>query len=238
MSSPGTQGLANWRFKDEHVQPAIDQKKFISFESTVICFGPALLSSLAAASTPGLIPNTDSRTIAVYPAGLIESFQVGQGQSVAKLYEVGSVRSYLFAGRPDGNASFSRVLYHGPSALRSAYAAFRDRTGLYSSLTGNTAPGVEIINGGNIAPGTVNANNQPDHDFWFNLQNIVFRNPFGILVYMKDTSGTPYAGLYFETCMITTHGFGISAGMVSIMEQVSMNFERISPVNVRFVGAT
>jgi hypothetical protein len=232
--NPSNQGLANWRFKDDHVQPALDQSKFISFESCLISAGPPQLTDLAAAAT-GTVPDTDSRTIAVYPIGLIENFTTGQGQSVNKLFEIGSVRSYLFAGRPDGQASFQRILFHGPSALRSIFASYKDANNLFGSLIGNSAPGTQTIKSGNIAPGTISAAGQPDHSFWFNLQNILFRNSFGLLLYMKDTAGTPYAGLYYENAMITQQGFGISAGTVSVMEQISLTYERISPVNVRFV---
>ena len=230
---PNTQGLSGWSFQDKNVQPAIDKEKFISFESSLVAFGPSTLAALAASST-GTIPETDSRTIAVYPTGLVENMTYGGAQSVQKIFEIGSVRSYLVAGRPDGQVSLSRVLFHGPSLMRSVYASFKDKNGLYQSLTGNTAPGVKTISGGNTGPGTVNAGGEPDTDFFFNIQHPIFRTPFGMMVVFKDVQNNPYSSIYFETCLANTHGFGVTAGTVMVMESTSFTFERALPVNVRF----
>lgn len=237
MSSPGTQGLAGWSFQDTHVQPEIKKDAYLSFESALVSFGPALVSDLAASAT-GLIPETDSRSIAVYPTGLIENLTYGGGQAVQKIFEIGSVRSYLVAGRPDGQVSLSKVLFHGPSLMRSMYASYKDSKGLYQSLVGNTAPGVKSVSGGNIAPGTVNAGGQPDHDFFFNLQHPLFRRPFGMLLYLKDVTNVPYSGIYFETAIPNAHGFGLTAGTVMMLESASFSFDRMMPINVRFIKAS
>lgn len=228
-----TTGLFGWNFKDQHVQPSISEQSYITSESQLIAFGPPNLSDLASAPA-GTVPETDSRTIAVVPAGLVENFSVAQGQQVIKLYEIGSVRSYILGARADGQISLNRVLYNGESLMRMMYAAYKAKNGLFQALTGNSAPGVREIDVGTIAPGTVNAAGQSGHDFFFNMQNVLFRQQFGTLLFMKDQSGTPYSGMYFESCMIASHGFGTSSAGIVVQEAAGLRFDRMLPINVRF----
>lgn len=229
-------GLYNWDFRDKHVQSSIERDgSYISSESQLIAFGPPYLSDMVTA-LGGTVTEADARTIPVAPCGLVENFSFSQAQQLMKIFEIGSSRSYTLGGRSDGNLSFSRILYHGPSALRMVYAAYRAKNGAFNALVGNGAPGVRAIDIGSTPPGTVNAGGEPDHDYFFNLQNILFRQPVGGMLFMKSLDGKGYAGLYFEDSLVGSYASGTSSAGIVVQEQVAMRFDRIVPMQVRFTS--
>src|SRR4051812_40058942 len=62
----------------------------------------------------------------VYPIGITQSFNLSQNMNLARIFEIGSDRSYFIPGRVMGQIGLSRVLYHGPSLLRVLYAYYQD----------------------------------------------------------------------------------------------------------------
>lgn len=229
-------GMNNWNFRDNHVQPSLEKEgSYISSESQLIAFGPPYLADLTS-TTLGTVAEADARTVPVAPCGLVENFSYSQAQQLMKIFEIGSSRSYTLGGRSDGNLSFSRVLYHGPSALRMVYSSYRAKNGSFDALVGNGAPGVRTVDTGNTPPGTVGAGGDSDHDYFFNMQNALFRQPVGCLLFMKSQDGKGYAGLYFEDALVGSYATGTSSAGIIVQEQVGMRFDRIAPMKVRFTG--
>lgn len=226
--------IFNWDFRSRHVQPELEDDDAITSESTLIAFGPSSLSAIAA-GIGGTGNTLDARSVAIAPAGLVENFTVSLGQQVIKMYEIGSSRAYMIAGRSDGQISIARGLFNGPNLPRMMYASFRDaRTGGFQPLVEANAPGVKSVNIGTVEPGTTNAGGLPTHDFFMNLQSNLFKIPFGTLMFMEDQARRAYTGFYFESCLLATYGMGTSAAGLAIQEAVGMRFDRAVPVNVRF----
>jgi len=222
--------LLGFNWQEENVQPEIKNASgFITSESHVLGFAPPRLSQIVA----GINPTLSAFDIPVVLGGVVENYSVANGQQVIKIYEIGSVRSYLLAARADGQISLNRVLLNNQSLMRMMYAAYKDSRGRFNALIGNSSPGVQTIDVGNSLPGTVNTNGNGTNDFFFDMQNPIFRAPFGTMIFMKSADNKPYSAMFFEDCLISSHGFASSSSGVVIQEAASMRFGRAVPVNVR-----
>jgi hypothetical protein len=107
---------------------------------------------------------------------------------------------------------------------------------LINSGTGDVVTGLNASSDGTdggkkdrylYAPG------EPQGNMWLNLASDVFAQPIGLGMFMKDSNADIVGAFYFESCMITNHGFATDAGGTIITENASMTFERIVPLDMQ-----
>jgi hypothetical protein len=243
-----TTSLSNWRFWDQHVQSDMPGGNFVNAASTLLAAGPPRLSQ-ATGGTDGTedagMQNLTARNLA-FPIGVVENFALNQNRMIQKLFEIGSKRAYHIPGRTVGNISLGRVLYWGPSLMRTMYAYYpvvKINNGGASGankldqteLTGNDriTPNIKDIPGyGASAENTATV--EPENsDFFINLASDLFDHPLGLMVYLRDAEDEPYGAFYLEDCYIQAHSFNINASSVLIAEGVSCQYDRLVPINIK-----
>lgn len=212
----GKSTLANWRFRQFHL--ALDrggknQGTFMTPESTLIAAGPARLSDVGGGSAlSGLL----------VPVAVTDNVAVNQNKMLQQIFEIGSRRSYFVGGHTTGTVSLSRPMFNGPSVLRLLTAATDDYDGL------DNPAGLATI--GSDQAGK--ALNEGQAELYINLQAEIFDRPLGMLFYMIDQRNVPYGAMYVEDCNVQAHAFNIAAQAMTVVENISLMFDRILPVAV------
>lgn len=210
--------LNNWRFRQFHL--ALDrggrnQGTFMTPEATLIAAGPARLSELGNGSPQGLAG-------LVTPIAVTDNVAVNQNKMLQQIFEIGSRRSYFVSGHTTGTVSLSRPMFNGPSLLRLLTSSTQDHDDLENNA------GLATI-GGDQAGQPLN---QGQAELYINLQAEIFDRPLGLLFYMIDQRNAPYGAMYVEDANIQAHAFNIAAQALTVVENVSMMFDRIVPVAV------
>jgi hypothetical protein len=213
--------LSNWRFRQFHL--ALDrggknQGTFLTPEATLIAAGPARLSDLGGGGLNELI----------VPIAVTDNVAINQNKMLQQIFEIGSRRSYFVSGHTTGTVSLSRPMFNGPSLMRLLTSATQDYAFLENSA------GLATIGGDSAQVGRPLDDGQAE--FYINLQAEIFDRPLGLLFYMIDQRNVPFGAMYVEDANIQAHAFNIAAQAMTIVENVSMMFDRIVPVAVTDSG--
>jgi hypothetical protein len=221
----GKSTLSDWSFRQFHLaadRGGQNQGQFMTPEATLIAAGPARLDDL---------PGGGSIDQAVVPIAITDNLSVNQNKMLQQIFEVGSRRSYFVSGHTTGNVAISRPMFNGPSLMRVLTAKTQDHAGL------DNAAGLDAINSGDPALANDNGYSEDgEASLYINLQAEIFDRPLGLLVYMIDQRNVPYGAFYIEDCNIQAHGMGIASQAMTIVENVSLMFDRIVPVAVTAGG--
>ena len=229
----GIQGLARWNFRTQHVQRELDPQDFINAHTTLIACGPPRIVS------PGDLVGADQATAQrfkatyLFPMGVVENMTLVQNRQLQILFEIGSKRQYYIPGRVIPQLSFARTLFHGPSIMRALYAYYPAKF-LPGRTTDIAQPSLAAFKEVLACPVTENPGFQ---DLFINLNSDLFDKPFGILIILKDECGKPYGSMYLENAFINNHQLSINASSTMVAEGVTVQFERIVPVDVGAVSA-
>ena len=217
-----TTNLQNWDFKNYHVQEDLASNEFISAETTLLAAGPPSITHIHEAGVDtGLGAELADGDIA-FPIGVTENVSLSQSKQLQRIFEIGSSRSYFIPGRVVGSLNVGRILYSGPTLLRSLYAYYHDPDAPTEIVQKISTPGLSTMPNVIQSPGA--------GDFWMNLASDLFNQPTGLLLYYKNALGEAVAQTYFEMAYIQGHQLTISSGSVLIMEGVSLQFDRMVPV--------
>ena len=213
----GKSTIKDWNFRQFHL--ALDrggknQGTFMTPEAVLIAAGPARLADLTG----------QSFTESVVPIGVTDNVAVNQNKMLQQIFEIGSRRSYFVSGHTTGTVSISRPMFNGPSLLRMLTGATADHDGLDNDA------GMSPVSGGDPADGTIPSPGEAT--FYINLQAEIFDRPLGLMFYMIDQRNVPYGAMYVEDANIQAHAFNVAAQAMTIVENVSMMFDRILPVAV------
>jgi len=211
--------LDKWNFREFHL--ALDrggrnQGTFMTPEATLIAAGPARLSDLGG-------DDIDSIGDAIVPIGVTDNVAVNQNKMLQQIFEIGSRRSYFVSGHTTGTVSLSRPMFNGPSILRMVTGA----TGDYDGLENEAGIGTNGQDNAGTSPP-----NPGQAEFYVNLQAEIFDRPVGLLFYMLDQRNNPYAASYVEDANVQAHAFNVAAQAMTVVENISMMFDRIIPVKV------
>jgi hypothetical protein len=224
--------LEDWSPRENFVQSGVaPDGRFMSARDFLIAAGPPSLEALGASAGAGTILAETGASQLAYPIGMISGFNFGHNKQFARLFEIGSDRSYFLSGRSVGQATIQRPMYYGPNLLRMLTAYYQDLALPTPVLP--MFPNVGLANMQNphdvkVAPGYEN--------IFLNLGSDLFDQPMGILVYVKDSNEDTMGACYLEYCYIPNHGFGTDAQGVIVQESASIQFERMVPVAVSGVG--
>lgn len=234
--------LATWNPFQRNVQGGHRAGDYTNGMYCLLASGPPFVKNLGAA---GLSGNT------VYPMGLTQNLAISQNLQVTKIFEIGSDRTYMVAGRSVGQLSLARVWISGPSMLRALYAYYSDRpSGTFPqvrNLMGDDAnffgletPYLAGPSGGDqpltsdylhdveIPPGFEN--------FYPNLASDLFKQPTGILFICMTSSKQPVGAFYLEQCMLPSYNWALDASGLIFQESVGIQYERMVPLNIRAIS--
>jgi len=222
-----------WDWKNSHVAQAyldnegIDTKKSIAVQDIVesgtvlVAAGPADLDRAMELGPPD--------GYRIVPIGLLEGVQISMNKPLSRIFEIGSILSYIIPGRALGGISLSRVFFDGPSLLKAIYmgevkADAADSNWKYAKF---------------ISSKYTNGNDQDAYQQFahigsgqlaINLASTFFNQPVGLAFYFKDQQSDTVSQIYFEGCQVSSHNLGISANMNVLTESISMEFIRCRPI--------
>lgn len=207
--------LQNWRFRDFHMaldRGGLNTGTFLTSEACFIAAGPPRVADLIGSSLANR----------VIPMAISDSVAINQNKMLQQIFEIGSRRSYFIGGRVTGAVNLARPMFYGPSLLRVLTAATGDHENLENDA-GLNSQGVDSARAGLDF-------SELEPELYINLQAEIFDRPLGLLFYFLDQRKTPYGAFYVEDAMIQAHGAQIAAQAPSIVENVSMMFDRVVPV--------
>jgi hypothetical protein len=234
--------MTDFDFENSQVQKDLSGGSFVKGESTLIAAGPPFLKDFSDTNvalgtitsgldTDGLggdggFKDYEVGGAPIFPIGIIENANISQSKSLRRIAEVGSKRFHFVTGRTMSSMSIARILFNGPSLLRVLYA-YMGQDAFSSTLdVTNLIPDNTSVTDANIisAPGY--------KDFFVNLDSSMFDMPFGLMFYMEDSQKGVYGAFYCTECYINTHQFNVGASSDVIAEGVTIQFDRIVPINV------
>lgn len=215
----------------DYVNPGVDDSKFLSSEEVLIAVGPPRLANIGGAVAAGaqLATGGDAVPSFAYPVGAIQSFSLSQSINIMRFFEIGSNRSYFIPGKHMGQISLGRVLFHGPSLGRILYAYFQDLIPP-TVIPAMYASNAVIKNPHNVilTPG--------ENNMYMNMMSDLFKQPFGMLMYVRDSNEETYGSQYIEQCYIPNIGLSFDSQGIVMQESASIQFERIVPIATADIG--
>lgn len=212
----------------EYVQGGMVDGNFVSASFTSVASGPPRLAQLGGEATVAIAAQTgEAAKKLFYPMGILQNLNLSHNLNLSRLFEMGSKRSYFVTGHAVGQLGLSRVMYHGPSLLRTLYAYYQDL--LPPTVIPPMFPNVGAATTANqhnviVPPGYEN--------LYLNLASDLFTQPVGLIMYVKDTNEDTLGAIYFEACYIPQHTLATDATGVVMQESVGVQFERAVPVAV------
>lgn len=178
-------------------------------DSTAVFAGPARFTGIAG--------STD-----IIPVGMVDGISLSEDGQVARLFEIGSNRSFFTYGKTICSVGFSRMLADTPSILKVFTQISRAKF---------AEAGVDVYNSGFSAAGA-----SPEANAFLNFDSEAMKVPFGIMLLFKTrggdmaTRGKVLSAVYLEYCMFNNLNLGVNSGSPVIQEGVSISFDRVVPV--------
>ena len=132
-----------------------------------------------------------------------------------------------------GQLGMSRIMYHGPSLLRTLYAYYQDiipPTMVPSVIGDNNVGAITVANAHDVKvpPGYEN--------LYLNLASDLFSQPVGLMMYFRDSNEETVGAVYAESCVIPNHTIATDAQGTIVQENVAVQFERVVPVAVSAIA--
>lgn len=225
---------SNWKPMENYMQsggsgPGMVDGQFVSGAFMGLFAGPPRLASIGGAVAIGAaIAKPAAAAQLVYPIGITQNFNLSQNKQIARIFELGTNRSYFIPGRTVGQLGLGRVLYHGPSLLRVLYAYYQDL--VPATIVPTLFPNV----GSAAMPNPHDVISPPGFEnFYINLASDLFDQPMGLLAILKDSNLDTYGAMYFEDCHVPNHSFATDSQGVVIQEQVGIQYELSIPIATR-----
>ncbi len=201
-----------WDWKGEYVGRLKEDgyERFSQYsaspDSTLMFAGPARYT--------GLSDNTAN----LIPIGLTDGIQFQANAQLARLYEIGSNRSFFTRGKTVSALSFGRML--------------ADQANILKALTQNSYQPLMATEGLSNAASEANTN------MIMNLDSETMAVPFGLLLVFKtrggggDGYGKTLSAVYLEYAMIEGYNFSVNSQAPVIVEGVSIQYDRPVPVSI------
>lgn len=211
---------ASWDWKGEYVaglaQGDEGYERFSQLsatpDTTCLYAGPARFSGINSSAN-------------LLPIGLADGVGVNQGAQLARMFEIGSNRSFFTRGKDIPSLSFSRMLADQKNIISTLLSNAR----LYTDITVNDL--------GTKAAGPQGASS----DIMMNMGSELTHIPFGVLLVFKtrgtldgntQSRGKILSAVYMEYCMMEGYNFSISSQAPVIMENIAIQFDRVVPVAI------
>lgn len=199
-----------WDWKGDYVDKLAEDgyERFGQYsaspDTTALFAGPARFTGLSGSAQDLL------------PIGLTDGIGMSTNPSLARLFEIGSNRSFFTRGKTAHAVQLSKML--------------ADQQNILAALTKVSYRG---IYNPSSAPGA----STPNPNIMMNLDSEYFSAPFGLMLLFKtrgggDTSGKVLTALYLEYCMFSNYQFSIASTSPVIVENIGIEFDRIVPVDL------
>lgn len=225
---------ARWKPLENYLQsggsgPGMVDGQFVSGAFMGLFAGPPRLASIGGAVAVGAaIAKPAAAAQLVYPIGITQNFNLSQNMQLARIFELGTSRSYFIPGRVVGQIGLGRVLYHGPSLLRVLWAYYQDL------VPATVVPAVFPNVGSATMPNPHDVITPPGYEnFFINLASDLFSQPMGLLCILKDSNLDTYGAFYAEDCHVPSHNFATDSQGVVVQEQTGIQYEQLIPVATR-----
>lgn len=174
-------------------------------DATALFAGPARFTGLSGDSS------------VLTPIGLTDNIAISSNPQLARLFEIGSNRSFFTRGKTTHSLQLGKMLSDQKNILAALSAkAYRPT----------------LNDGGLGAPGAEGAMSE----VMMNLDSEFFNIPFGLLILFKtrggnDGYGKVLAGVYLEYCMFASYSTQIVSQSPVIVENVAIEYDRPVPVS-------
>lgn len=228
--------FSEWSPNDSYVQSGMMDGRYATAAFTLLAAGPPRLANiggaaaLASAIGTGGVAGQAANQI-VFPIGIVQNFGLSQNKNFARLWEIGSSRSYFVGGRTQGSIGLGRVYYHGPSLLRVLYAYYQEL------LPPTLVPALFPNAGAQAMANPHDVINPPGYDnIFMNLASDMFDQPVGLLKYIRDINEDTLGAAYFEHVVVPSHSWQFDSQGILHQEQAQMQYERMLPVQVAQLG--
>ena|ERR1700757_1534166 len=212
-SAEGSNFQPGWDWKSNYVSQLETDgyERFSQFsatpDTTLLYAGPARFTGLSGDAS------------VLVPIGLADNISVQSNPSLARLFEVGSNRSFFTRGKTSSGISFGRML--------------ADQKNILAALTQNSYKPY-------ISPTSQPGADSPNADIMMNIDSEFFGAPFGIMMIFKtrggsssdETGGRVLSALYLEYCMFSNYSFQVASASPVIVESVGIEFDRFLPVSL------
>lgn len=174
-------------------------------DATMLFAGPARFTGLAGDAS------------VLLPIGLTDGISMSSNPQLARLFEVGSNRSFFTRGKTTHSLQLGKMLADQKNIL----AALSSQA--YRPLMNDVGQG---------SPGA----DSPNPDIMMNLDSEYFNVPFGLLMLFKtrgggDGTGKILTAIYLEYCMFSNYAFQVASQSPVIVENVGIEFDRPVPVS-------
>jgi len=263
---PTTTSVAKWNRATRHVEATIRSGRYINAETVLVVAGPPRIADMAMdiktyanlnVALNSSAANPSNGKDALYPVGLLEQVSINQVQTVQKIFEIGSRRSYQAGGRVQVVGSIGRVMFRGPSLMRALYAYYPSAVAMANGkavskglpATSGSVQVTDSVADAIAAPNTPSgvfpeiffeagsltgadpeiAGAKPDA-FYINLMSELFSHPFGLGFILRDNANRNYGALYLEDCFITAHSWQVGAASTLITETASLQADAAVPM--------
>lgn len=201
-----------WDWKGSYVSSLAEDglERFSQYsatpDTTVLYAGPARFTGLS----------SDASTLV--PIGLADQISIQSNPALARLFEVGSNRSFFTRGKTASALSLGRMLC--------------DQKNLLAALTQNSYHPNYIKTS---SPGA----DSPQAGIMMNLDSEYFAVPFGLMMLFKTRGGGSELGegkvlaaIYLEYCMLSNYGFQVASASPVIVESIGVEFDRVLPISL------
>lgn len=202
----------DWDWKNNYVSALNEDgyERFSQFSaspsSTLLFAGPARYTGLSGDAS------------LLTPIGLVDNIAMQTNPSLARLFEIGSDRSFFTRGKTTHSLSLGKML--------------ADQKNILAALSQN-AYRPSINAGGMGAPSAEN----PNPDIAMNAGSEYFNVPFGLMILFKSQGGGDagfgkvLTALYLEYCMFANYQFQVASQSPVIVENIAIEFDRPVPVS-------
>lgn len=211
-SAEGNNFQPGWDWKSNYVSQLETDgyERFSQFsatpDTTMLYAGPARFTGLSGDAS------------VLKPIGLADNIAVQANPALARLFEIGSNRSFFTRGKTASGVSFGRMLADQKNIL----AALTQNS--YKPFLNPSAPGAD----------------SPNADIMMNIDSEYFGVPFGIMMIFKsrggsqatETGGKVLTALYLEYCMFSNYSFQVASASPVIVESIGIEFDRFLPVSL------
>lgn len=200
-----------WDYKSSYVSSLAEEglERFSQYsatpDSTILYAGPARFTGLSG----------DASTLV--PIGLADQISIQSNPALARLYEIGSNRSFFTRGKTASAMSLGRMLC--------------DQKNLLAALTQNSYRPV-------YTPTSPRGAESPQPDIMMNIDSEYFGTPFGLMLLFKTRGGGTVGegkvltALYLEYAMLSNYSFQIASASPVIVESVAIEFDRFLPISL------
>lgn len=239
-------GVSDWSPYKTRMQGGLRDGNFLNAQFVLLAAGPPRVADIGDFESSGAAGEI------AYPIGITQNVALSQNKAVSRIFEIGSERSYFICGRTIGQLSLSRVMYHGPSLLKSLYAYYgsdNSAGGTYaidslfeSAGKSNPLNFPFTSTGSSSAPDTNESQVRIDgglhqvrvppgfDNLFLNLASDLFSQPIGLLLVFRDNNENDVASVYLENCYVPSSSLAFDSQGLIIQEAVSILYERIVPI--------